>query len=233
MNASADWAFGILPLFIVWDLQLNRRTKALVVGILAFAAIGSTATIVRMKYIHNLINGPDFLWATTDVAMWSTIEPGIGITAASMATLRPLLQNCLYRLGLASEPSHHQPRQLRWISQSEQKRRSRHGHKDLGLEDLEPTQQVTASTTVSSPSRSVTVPPRSSASASAESLVITLHEYEQQMADAKDSGTPTGVHRSIFVEHNGAPKIPNFRNSFRKSFVVGSIFSSKAPRGNY
>lgn len=61
VNASADWAFGALPLFIVWDLQANRKIKALVGGILAFAAIGSTATIVRMKYIHHLVNGPDFL----------------------------------------------------------------------------------------------------------------------------------------------------------------------------
>jgi hypothetical protein len=32
----------------------------------------------------------DFLWANTDVSIWSTVEPGMGITAASMATMRPL-----------------------------------------------------------------------------------------------------------------------------------------------
>jgi hypothetical protein len=37
-------------------------------------------------------NIPDFLWATTDVAIWSTIEIGIGITASSAATLRPLFR---------------------------------------------------------------------------------------------------------------------------------------------
>jgi hypothetical protein len=41
-----------------------------------------------------------------DVAIWSTVEPGIGITAASIATLRPVLQNILWRLGLAPPPSH-------------------------------------------------------------------------------------------------------------------------------
>jgi hypothetical protein len=32
----------------------------------------------------------DFLWANTDVSIWSTVEPGIGIIASSMATMRPL-----------------------------------------------------------------------------------------------------------------------------------------------
>ncbi|KAJ4342006.1 hypothetical protein N0V87_001332 [Didymella glomerata] len=77
VNAAADWILGTLPFFIVWDLQMKLKTKLLVAGILAFAAIGSTATIVRMFYIHTLTDGPDFLYATTDVAVWSTVEPGI------------------------------------------------------------------------------------------------------------------------------------------------------------
>ncbi|PVI02586.1 hypothetical protein DM02DRAFT_589253 [Periconia macrospinosa] len=103
VNAMADWTFGILPFFIVLDLEgMAFKTKILVAGILAFAAIGSTATVVRMKYIHTLINGPDFLFATTGVSVWSTVEPGIGITAGSIATLRPLFR--LWHLRLSSSP---------------------------------------------------------------------------------------------------------------------------------
>jgi hypothetical protein len=43
---------------------------------------------------------------TIDVSIWSTVEPGIGITAASIATLRPLLQTLLWRLGFAPAPSY-------------------------------------------------------------------------------------------------------------------------------
>lgn len=39
VNAFADWAFGILPFFIVWNLQMTVKTKLLVAGILAFAAM--------------------------------------------------------------------------------------------------------------------------------------------------------------------------------------------------
>lgn len=50
VNCLADWAFGILPIFIVWSLNLPAKSKILAIFILGFAAIGSTATIVRMFY---------------------------------------------------------------------------------------------------------------------------------------------------------------------------------------
>lgn len=66
---------------------------------------GSTATIVRIPYIKGLKDTADFLWATTDVAIWSTSETGIGIMASAIATLRPLFRHVLGRnnfLGAAS-----------------------------------------------------------------------------------------------------------------------------------
>lgn len=41
--------------------------------------------------------------ATTDVAIWSTIEMGLAISAASLATLRPLLNQISWKLGFGSE----------------------------------------------------------------------------------------------------------------------------------
>ena len=57
----------------------------------------STATIVRIPYVKDLKNMADFLYATTDVAIWSTSETGIGITASSIATLRPLFRTFFLR----------------------------------------------------------------------------------------------------------------------------------------
>lgn len=54
LNVIADWSLGILPIFVVKDLQMSTRQKKMVSGILAFAAIGSTATIVRLPYIGSL-----------------------------------------------------------------------------------------------------------------------------------------------------------------------------------
>jgi hypothetical protein len=39
INAVADWVFGLLPIFIIKDLQMSRRIKIIVNGLLSFAAM--------------------------------------------------------------------------------------------------------------------------------------------------------------------------------------------------
>jgi hypothetical protein len=55
----------------------------------------SIATIIRIPYIHTLGDEQDFLYATTDVAIWSCSETGLAITAACGAVLRPLFRKLL------------------------------------------------------------------------------------------------------------------------------------------
>jgi hypothetical protein len=57
----------------------------------------SAATIIRFPYVPGLSNTADFLYATTDVAIWSITETGLGITASAAATLRPLFRTFLSR----------------------------------------------------------------------------------------------------------------------------------------
>jgi hypothetical protein len=39
VSAWADWTLGILPIFLVWDLKMNPRTKISVALILAIGAV--------------------------------------------------------------------------------------------------------------------------------------------------------------------------------------------------
>lgn len=55
----------------------------------------SIATIIRIPYVHTLGNADDFLYATTDIAIWSCSETGLSITAACCAVLRPLFREVL------------------------------------------------------------------------------------------------------------------------------------------
>lgn len=100
LNSIADWTFGILPIFVVKDLQMKRRVKVIVSGIIGLAAIGSTATIIRLPYTSTLkpYKG-DFLYRTTDFAIWTTVEVGVGITAGCIATLKPLFKAALGSTG--------------------------------------------------------------------------------------------------------------------------------------
>ncbi|EMD62475.1 hypothetical protein GGP41_002006 [Bipolaris sorokiniana] len=93
LNAFADWVFAILPVLIVQGLHMKKRMKVVVASVIALAAIGSTATIIRLPYTTTIKGYKgDFLFRTTDFAIWSTIEVGLGISAGSIATLRPLLK---------------------------------------------------------------------------------------------------------------------------------------------
>ncbi|KAJ4246289.1 hypothetical protein NW762_013640 [Fusarium torreyae] len=65
--------------------------------------VASAAVIARFPYLP-FLRKPDFLWNTLDIAIWSTVEQGLAITASSLATLRPLLKLAAFRLGLTSKP---------------------------------------------------------------------------------------------------------------------------------
>jgi hypothetical protein len=97
ISCWTDWTLAIIPMFIVWNLQMNIRTKLGLSLILAMAAVASVATIIRIPYVKDLANQADFLYATTDVAIWSTAETGIGLAACSFATLRPLFRSFFLR----------------------------------------------------------------------------------------------------------------------------------------
>ena len=49
-----------------------------------------------------MILGLHFIGATVDIAIWSTIEPGLAITAGSLACLRPLVQITASKLGISA-----------------------------------------------------------------------------------------------------------------------------------
>ncbi|KAM3069179.1 hypothetical protein ACMFMG_010699 [Clarireedia jacksonii] len=97
MSAVTDWAFGILPIAFVWKMKMNPRTKLSVVLILSLGFFASTATLVRLYYIHKLSVTTDYTWEGINLVKWSLVEPAIGLTAAAFATLRPLFQRLLSR----------------------------------------------------------------------------------------------------------------------------------------
>ncbi|KAK3940935.1 hypothetical protein QBC46DRAFT_113282 [Diplogelasinospora grovesii] len=107
-SVISDFTFAILPIFLIWNLQMSLRTKLSLIPLLAMGCTASAAVVARFAYLQNF-RDPDFLYATLDIAIWSTIEQGLAITAASLATLRPLLRAIGYKLGWSSRPSQHMP----------------------------------------------------------------------------------------------------------------------------
>ncbi|KAJ8106098.1 hypothetical protein OPT61_g9766 [Boeremia exigua] len=104
----ADFTFALLPAFLVWNLQLTRRTKIALIPLLTMGCVASAAVIARLPFLSKL-NSPDFLWDTLDIAIWSTVEQGLAITAGSLATLRPLFSLVMHHMGLSTRPTQGRP----------------------------------------------------------------------------------------------------------------------------
>ena len=68
-------------------------------GVLAIGVLGSVASVVRLYYIKDIHPGAasatEFFSKASTIAIASIIEIGLGVTAACLATLRPLFKSLL------------------------------------------------------------------------------------------------------------------------------------------
>jgi hypothetical protein len=51
VNAFADWTLGLLPIALVWNVELDRRTKCSVAGILALGVLYVLPTLLSSLYL--------------------------------------------------------------------------------------------------------------------------------------------------------------------------------------
>lgn len=98
LSIITDFTFTLLPVYLVWNLQMDKRVKFALIPILSMGCVASCAVAVRMAYLENF-HSNDFLYSTTDIAIWSQIEMGLAITAGSLATLKPLMKMTMRKLG--------------------------------------------------------------------------------------------------------------------------------------
>jgi hypothetical protein len=94
-----DLIFLALPVFILWNANMSRRSKVSVGLILCLAALGCICSILRFRYVDGLTRTDDFFWHAVNIAIWSTIECGASIIAGCLATMRPLMKLLIARTG--------------------------------------------------------------------------------------------------------------------------------------
>lgn len=110
INIIADWTFVLIPISVLIDSELDRRSKVSVSLVMALGAVGSVSSVMRMVYLHGFgLHGDGitcsysqaFLYfhvlipctaTSIKATIWATAEPGTGIIAASIAILRPLVR---------------------------------------------------------------------------------------------------------------------------------------------
>ena len=98
-STLTDLVFVVLPIMVLWNSNMDRRSKFSVGFILCLAASACICSMIRFQYVDGLTQIDDFFWNATNIAIWSTIECGASIIAGCLATLRPLLRGVFSAAG--------------------------------------------------------------------------------------------------------------------------------------
>jgi len=96
INAATDLAFSALAIQALWTVKVPLPAKVSASGLLLLGTIGGIASVIRTVYLWSIET--NFLAS----AYWTVVEPGLGIVAASLITLRPLFQCLRERAGSRS-----------------------------------------------------------------------------------------------------------------------------------
>ncbi|KAI1363597.1 hypothetical protein F5Y08DRAFT_354294 [Xylaria arbuscula] len=105
LTILSDWLYALLPIPLIWRVKMTPQAKLSVIGVLSLGVFASVATLIRLKFLADLTDTSDILHAGTDAMIWTLVEPGIAISAASLATIRPLLRRWKIRGFTHSERS--------------------------------------------------------------------------------------------------------------------------------
>ncbi|KAM0255906.1 hypothetical protein ACHAQJ_005307 [Trichoderma viride] len=92
-----SWLYGLLPIYLLWSVQISLRTKLVVSVLLGFGAVSCIATILRLNYAVMLAQLPSTAAAQAvnlllTATIYSATEVGLAIFCASLAALKPLLK---------------------------------------------------------------------------------------------------------------------------------------------
>lgn len=94
LNLFTDIAILILPISVVWKLQIKKSQKVAISGIFLLGGFVCISSIVRTCFMGK-VDIDDPTWTAVDADIWSTIEPCIAIVSACLPMMGPLLKGML------------------------------------------------------------------------------------------------------------------------------------------
>ncbi|KAF2126638.1 hypothetical protein P153DRAFT_359602 [Dothidotthia symphoricarpi CBS 119687] len=94
VTIATDFLLALLPIPLIWNLQLNIRTRVSLILVLALGLFAGIACVIKSKKQAKFFDNPDpYVYDT--FTMWRFIEFDVGIIAASLPALKPLFSQFL------------------------------------------------------------------------------------------------------------------------------------------
>ncbi|KAE8333559.1 hypothetical protein BDV39DRAFT_199280 [Aspergillus sergii] len=94
INIATDFVFATLPAFMFYKVQVNKRTRASLMGILSLGYFACAAGIVKTVLQSQIFDEPD-PYRDCQYLIWNCVELNIGIIAASFPTIKPLVKSVI------------------------------------------------------------------------------------------------------------------------------------------
>ncbi|MCJ1307713.1 hypothetical protein MMC25_001361 [Agyrium rufum] len=91
-----DLMILILPMPIVWNLQISRGQK---IGITSIFLVGTfliVASVFRLSQLIKYLSALDFSWDLVNIGIWTVVEVHMGIVCACLGSMRPLIRFLLH-----------------------------------------------------------------------------------------------------------------------------------------
>ncbi|KAF6814773.1 hypothetical protein CMUS01_12574 [Colletotrichum musicola] len=92
INLITDVILLAIPVPEILKLQMSKGKKIGVCGILGLGSLRFVASSVRVNYLGVFASATDITWMMGPVAIWSSVEPSVGIVSACMPSFKPLLR---------------------------------------------------------------------------------------------------------------------------------------------
>ncbi|XPS72488.1 hypothetical protein M3J09_004653 [Ascochyta lentis] len=105
INILTDFLLALLPVPLIWQLQLNLRTKISLILVLSLGLFACVAGIMKVRLNKTILSDPNrFIY--DGYSMWNFVELDVGIIAGSLPAIKPLFNRFLDAArGLTSGPS--------------------------------------------------------------------------------------------------------------------------------
>ncbi|EQB55051.1 hypothetical protein CGLO_05055 [Colletotrichum gloeosporioides Cg-14] len=92
INLITDVMLLAIPVPEILKLQMSKDKKIAVCGILGLGGFVCIASAVRVHYLEVFSTATDITWMMGPVAIWSSVEPSVGIFSACLPSFKPLLR---------------------------------------------------------------------------------------------------------------------------------------------
>ncbi|KAI7921870.1 hypothetical protein M9X92_005125 [Pyricularia oryzae] len=105
INMLIDFYVLAIPIPQILALNMSRRKKGAVLGLMLIGGFVCVASILRCVYLSELSRAADVTFAMGPVFIWSAIEPCFAIVGACLPHLAPLRRTVRERLGYSGDKS--------------------------------------------------------------------------------------------------------------------------------